>query len=1162
MAARVQVVAGPAGAGKTQRLAQIYRPVLAQGVPGAALWIAPNHRTVAEVRHQLLTPELRGCFRPGIVTFEQFAEAVLQASERPVRPLSRLMKRQLLAQLVDEANDRQELEYLQPIVGRPGLLDALGDFIAELKRLEIWPEHLAAAGGRRNALPKDRELAALYTAYQSALIQHELYDAEGRFWSARELLRAGQRKPYETLRTVVVDGFADFSHTQFEILELLAPRIEQLVVSLPLEQATARHDLFAKPGRTLDELERRFARLTVEWLERPAAPVWPAIDHLERTLFLEADAASESRSAAGIEVLGAAQAFGEIEVVGRQIKRLLSAGDGGQPVRPGDVAVVFRSTTEAAPLVREVFDELGIPYALDARRTLLDCRAISALLGFLRLEVENWPFRQVIAAVEQTYFQPDWSEWAAGKARVAADETIRELQIAEGRLDLLDGVRRWSDHVISKTPEATSEEDPRARSRARRSQRAQLARPLIERLAEALRRLPQQATLAEWAVQLGRLASDLGVRAVAATAITPDDPGQSEPEALERLIESLKTADRLFEWLGQPAPKLDRQEALARIEDLADHEAWPGGSDETGRVRVLSALNARGLRVPYLFVAGLSESAFPAGERASALFGRQDHGRLMAAGLKLPPWGAHSQDEMLLFYETVTRATRRLTLSYPAVDGRAQPLSPSPYLDDVRRLFGAGLPGVVDVDLRPAPLQGEPAGPMDLRLQGMLRALDDSPSLLTALRRETPKPATLPVSTRSARGSRTQPAPGQRALFAMEPNEHVTAALSNPRLLDNLLSGLRMLGSRQDREQFGRFEGLLTAPGVSATLGQKFSDSFCWSPTALEQYRACPFKFFLAKVLEVDSPADLELQEDYGLRGNLLHAVLADVHRRINKQAGGPTSPCTLEPAEFHELFDDSLLEAIKRYEKAPPLERAWREIDADLIRRWGRDYLDQQQAYELTSAPRKAPSPERFELGFGPSRHQDGADDASEARPLELARGGEIVRIAGRIDRVDVLEDGAQTLFAVVDYKSGRAQRVLNDMKRDVALQLQLYAMAVQRLFFPDRAAAPAQAAYWFVREEGCKKGSTLQFEAADENGLVADREGKKGPVIVDWQELQQKTTEQVFVRVAGVRQGQFPVVSVDDKCTGQCEFRTVCRVNHVRALEKAWQFPELPPS
>ena len=40
---------------------------------------------------------------------------------------------------------------------------------------------------------------------------------------------------------------------------------------------------------------------------------------------------------------------------------------------------------------------------------------------------------------------------------------------------------------------------------------------------------------------------------------------------------------------------------------------------------------------------------------------------------------------MLLFYEVLTRAEESLTISYPALDDKAQALPPSPYVTEVER---------------------------------------------------------------------------------------------------------------------------------------------------------------------------------------------------------------------------------------------------------------------------------------------------------------------------------------------------------------------------------------------------------------------------------------------------------------------------------------------
>jgi len=223
--ARLSLITGPAGSGKTERVLAVYRAALREGPPGTGLWLTPTWRSAAAARAALLSDMPDGCLAPGVMTFAKFAEAVLQVAPAVIRPLSGLMKRQLVRQILAAQHRAGRLEHFAPIADTSGLVDQVGDLIGELKRLEIWPAEFLRACEARGLRPKDRELFELYDAYQQQLLEHNLYDAEGRFWSARELLKRGQRRPFERLRLVVADGFTDFTRTQHEILELLAGRV-------------------------------------------------------------------------------------------------------------------------------------------------------------------------------------------------------------------------------------------------------------------------------------------------------------------------------------------------------------------------------------------------------------------------------------------------------------------------------------------------------------------------------------------------------------------------------------------------------------------------------------------------------------------------------------------------------------------------------------------------------------------------------------------------------------------------------------------------------------------------------------------------------------------------------------------------------------------------
>jgi ATP-dependent helicase/DNAse subunit B len=239
--------------------------------------------------------------------------------------------------------------------------------------------------------------------------------------------------------------------------------------------------------------------------------------HLEANLFADPRVARSAPETTGLEILAASRRLGEIELIGSRIKRLLTTGSrrtGGRPVRPGDVAVVFRSIREVDPLVREVFDKLGIPVALESGQALERSTALTALAGLLRLDLEDWPFRGLLALLSNNYFQPEWPECQEGLAVVAAERAIRGLQIPRGRKRLLAELLRQ---------ERQADQDASSPHAKERTRRAQLALPLLVRLGQVLDRLPKRATLGRWADAWRQLADETGLlRTVEANG--PDSP--------------------------------------------------------------------------------------------------------------------------------------------------------------------------------------------------------------------------------------------------------------------------------------------------------------------------------------------------------------------------------------------------------------------------------------------------------------------------------------------------------------------------------------------------------------------------------------------------------------------------------------------------------------
>ena len=1100
MAPKLTVLAGPPGSGKTERLLGRYRCVLAAGSPGAGIWLAPTWRAAAELRLRLLGGGYGGCFSPGVTTFEGFAEAVLEFSPEAVRPISRLMKRQLIRQLIRQQRAEGRLKHFHSIAETSGLVDLVCELISELKRLEIWPEHFQRACDARGIGAKDVELLEIYDAYQRCLRERQLYDAEGRFWSARDRLDQRQRRPFERLKLVVADGFTDFTRTQHEILDILAGWVEEVSITLPLEAEPRRAELFAKPLKTLGELRRRHPELVLEELPRPEDPPWPAMAQLERTLFADPRHARPAADTAGVEILAASQQLGEIEQIGSRIKRLLTEGDGrcgGRPVRPDEIAVVFRSPQDADSLIGEVFGALGIPFALEMGQPLDRSPALAALVALLRLDLDDWPFAGLLAVLGSNYFQPEWQE---GKAGRVAEQTVRRLQIPRGRERLLEQLRSITSASIKPRP-VVAPPGHDQRSRLCDGVRPTLA--LLLRLAAAFDELPQRAGPAGWAKAWGQLARESGLLRAIGTCVDEGSPCLvADQLAWQRLQKVLVAAETFAKWLQQQPVQWNRREALDALADILASERLGQGEDESGRVRILSAASARALRIPYLFLAGLSEKAFPPPQREDRLYSEAEYQRLIDEGLPLVARTERNREEMLLFYETMTRATRRLFLSYPALDASAQPLSASPYLSEVEQACSGRIGRTESADLSPIPAGDEPLSAAEFRVKALATAMAGDEALLAGLVRH------------------------------------------DRSLAENVLAGLRLTSLRQDRRRFGPAEGMLPGKAARRELSARFPPRKTFSATELERYASCPYQFFLQRVLKLEPIEELALAVDYLQRGRLAHDVLAAFHQRVNRSLGRPASPVELDPAEYDRLLGETIGQWADG-EAGNPVEAALREVNRRLVVQWAAAYRDQHASYDQLWQDCDSPLvPELFEVSFG---RTGGEDPLAADRPLEFSARDETVRISGRIDRVDTGRVAGRTVFNVLDYKTGVPVKFNREtIAAGTTLQLPLYALAVAELLLGDRDSVPWQAGYWYLKDKGFKPRQALKMYKLGEGGLVPEAE---------WEEIRHGLRETVAGLVRGIRTGQFPVCSADDACTGRCPYSTICRINQVRSVEKTWQ-------
>jgi hypothetical protein len=806
---------------------------------------------------------------------------------------------------------------------------------------------------------------------------------------------------------------------------------------------------------TSEEQKRPVVKETAGLFQLPAG-----LAQVERNLFRPIRRVQPARDATGLMTLQAPGLVGEARMVARQVKTLLR-----ERVAAEDIVLSVRDLTPYADLLREVFDEYGIPVDVEGTDFLLHDPAVALLLRALRLPDDDWPFSGVTALLRSSFLKPQWQEARFDpELPLLSEALLRLLGEPRGRDAYLGAVRRWALELPKGLEDEAAEESRRRKTH----ELAKQCGPFLERFFRSWDDMPSMAPLADHVAWLRSFIQDLG--------LSSDSPGWDR-----FLREVTHWLDR--EAMTQPRP-IDRRTFQRRLNALAASAGVARTRRGPGRVRILSAPLACDLDVEYLFILGLGERSFPQLATPSALLDESQRQALRAESLEIVSAGDLLAQEMLLFHRLLTRAKTKLVLSYPAVDDRGQPLLPSSFFSAVLDLFE---PGAVPVERRSMLIEG----------------YDSDVPLCPA---------------------------EQRVLLA------------RAGIVDSNLRDARALARQRFHDKsFSPFEGQFRAQDIIAAVSTIFSPERVFSPTALEDYVACPFRFFLGHVLRLEPLEEPREEIEVTRRGQSFHRALSRLHIQLKKEG-------IHQPGEGLEqkVYDQLMIAINEDISRAPgaPSKKLW-ELEGQRMLKLAKRYPKQwEQLVKPWLEKEVRPEPYYFEIDFGLPQ-QEGSEGPWNG-PLVIRGNGIEVRISGRIDRVDVAKLDNGVGFWIIDYKTGLASHYTSpDLMEFRRLQLTLYAMAVEEVLLADRKARPLGLAYWLLLENGPKVVLPAR------NTLLWLTETER------WRSVRETLQNWIVTVVGNIRGGVYPLRPRSELCTQTCNYGQICRITQARAIEKDWSLP-----
>jgi ATP-dependent helicase/nuclease subunit B len=946
--------------------------------------LAPKQGTY-QLEQQLLSgSELAGYTRLFILSFESLAQFVLQRLGTPFGPLlSNEGRVMVLRSLLSKQRDG--LKVFRASARLTGFAQELSKVLSDLQQANVDPATLnGIAGGLEKSQGlkgKLEDLAVMLQAYQDWLAAHTLHDAEALLKRAFAGLHDAEDSALR-LQSVWVDGFAEFSDTELDLLAALLPRCEQLTITFclsgsPVGPASwlSHWDLIE---RTLRKCRSRFAPFIGENLKvdvLPSGPAdhrfasSPALRHLQqcweaprpfklieqpsaqpevligtdpRIAQPEPEPELDRNASLPLRLVQCAHPEGEVIAAAREILKFVRAGG-----RYRDAAVLVRSLDRYHHLFQRVFGKYDIPFFLDRRESVSHHPMAELTRSALRLVAFDWK-------------QEDW--FAALKTGL--------VPVPEQEIDLLENealARGWKGQTWLRPLEF--KEPPRNANDAER----------LERLALRLEDVRRQLV-----PPFERFALDL-----ASTRNRPTGPQLAD--AVQALWDSLDIQDRLTQWsantsetqgtAGSPSvhETVWRQmvawlenAALAFVNDSLPLREWipildaglaslsvgiiPPSLDQ---VLIGAVDRSRTPDVKLGLVLGLNEGVFPGKPESSRLLSDEDRVELERHQISLGPTLRNQLGrERYLGYIACTRARERLVLTWAASDPDGAPLNPSALVSHVKKLF---------------------------------------PTL-------TPEVSTVLMDW-------------QEAQHASELVESVlrSGAVAVPFSAGNLG---RWQACLENLNEVAPDDAL--QPELASRL---YGSVLRTSVSRMEHFAACPFKFFAHSGLRAEERKLFEL--DSREQGTFQHDVLALFHQTLQSEGKRWRD---LSPSEARDLVGKIARSLLTEFRQGLLQASDQARFTARVLTESLQDFVD-----VLVSWMREQYlfDPIEVELPFG-------VEQGAPAWTLNLP-GGNRLELYGRIDRVDLYRDpvSRRALCVVIDYKSSRKQ--LEPLLMQNGLQLQL---------------------------------------------------------------------------------------------------------------------------
>lgn len=300
--------------------------------------------------------------------------------------------------------------------------------------------------------------------------------------------------------------------------------------------------------------------------------------------------------------------------------------------------------------------------------------------------------------------------------------------------------------------------------------------------------------------------------------------------------------------------------------------------------------------------------------------------------------------------------------------------------------------------------------------------------------------------------------------------------------------------------------------GREAAPLAKINSHISYSPSQIENYLQCPFKFTAAKLLRLSDFADVDLDIDALTQGRLMHAC-------ADRLLEGDILVKGVETNQLSQIVDEerAKLGIVIAVEELWPKQR---EIYVNLLAKFIEFEMNWRNSFKSTKTVGR-------EIKVSGTMKLDGETE---------------IQVSGRIDRIDA---GPENQLVVIDYKmkSNSKQRNYKSWLKNDELQLLFYSLALEEGLTSINKGPVVGAFYYTFANLDREKGFRQQTEVG--RLFSASRSNELDRTVLD--DLYSQLKFKVAGVVKRIRNGELSAQPKKVEECRTCNWKTLCRAPHL---------------